>query len=136
MTITSGFNHVATLTTNMDRTVSFYETAFEAKVVFEIAKDDDHPWMKIIDLGAGASLNVFEVEPEEIVGERQRIGARGAIDHYALAVDGRVTLERMRERLRLAGAHEVGEIKPLGAELSLFFRDPDGMELEICCPAY
>ena len=34
-----------------------------------------------------------------------------------------------------AGAQEVGEIQRLGDEWSLFFRDPDGMELEVCCPA-
>jgi hypothetical protein len=34
-----------------------------------------------------------------------------------------------------AGADEVGEIQQLGDEWSLFFRDPDGMELEVCCSA-
>jgi hypothetical protein len=29
----------------------------------------------------------------------------------------------------------VGEIQRLGGEWSLFFRDIDGMELEICCKA-
>ncbi len=67
-------------------------------VTFEIKKSDDHPWMKIVDLGGGAALNV-------------------------------------KERLVAAGAQEVGEIQPLGDELSLFFRDPDGMELEVCCSA-
>ncbi len=61
MTLTTGFNHVATLTTDMDLTVSFYEKAFDATVTFEVAKRDDHPWMKILDLGSGAALNVFEV---------------------------------------------------------------------------
>ena len=33
-----------------------------------------------------------------------------------------------------AGA-EIGEIQRLGDEWSLFFRDPDGMELEVCAKA-
>jgi hypothetical protein len=41
----------------------------------------------------------------------------------------------VKARLQEAGAQEVGEIQQLGVELSLFFRDPDGMELEVCCPA-
>jgi hypothetical protein len=38
---------------------------------FEVAKRDDHPWMKILDLGSGAALNVFEVPADEIIGERR-----------------------------------------------------------------
>ena len=37
MAITSGFNHVATLTTDMDLTVGFYEQAFGGVVTLEIA---------------------------------------------------------------------------------------------------
>ena len=135
MPLTGGFNHVATLTTDMDLTVRFYEEAFDAAVTFEVPKDEHHPWMKILDLGGGAALNVFEVAPDEIIGERRRQGARGAIDHYALAVDSLATLELVQERLVAAGAQEVGEIQRLGDEWSLFFRDPDGMELEVCCAA-
>lgn len=133
MPITSGFNHVATLTTDMDLTVGFYEQVFGATVTFVMEKTDDHPYMKIVDLGGGASLNIFEAPAEEIIGERRRQGGRGAIDHFALAVESRATLEEVQQRLRAAGAQEVGEIQQLGAEWSLFFRDPDGMELEVCC---
>lgn len=135
MPITSGFNHVATLTSDMDLTVRFYEDAFGAEVTFEMQRTDDHPWMKILDLGGGAALNVFHVAAEDLIGERRRQGGRGAIDHFALAVDSFDTLEIVKERLLAAGAQEVGEIQKLGAEWSLFFRDPDGMELEVCCPA-
>jgi catechol 2,3-dioxygenase-like lactoylglutathione lyase family enzyme len=135
MPITTGFNHVATLTTDMDLTVGFYEQAFDAVVMFVIEKSDHHPYMKILDLGGGAALNVFEVPADEIIGERRRQGGRGAIDHYALAVDSLATLEKVKVRLEAAGAQEVGEIQRLGDEWSLFFRDPDGMELEVCCAA-
>lgn len=134
MPITTGFNHVATLTTDMDRTVRFYEEAFGGVVTFEVERSADHPWMKIIDVGGGAALNVFEVPAVEIIGERRRQGGRGAVDHFGLAVDSRATLDAVRERLVAAGAQEVGEIQRLGHEWSLFFRDPDGMELEVCCP--
>ena len=99
MPLTTGFNHVATLTTDMDLTIGFYQQAFDAEVTFEIAKRDDHPWMKVLDLGGGSALNVFEVPADEIIGERRRQGGRGAIDHYALAVDSRATLEAVKERL-------------------------------------
>ena len=37
----------------------------------------------------------------------------------------------MKQRLIDAGA-DIGEIQRLGDEWSLFFRDVDGMELEVC----
>ncbi|MBV8959696.1 MAG: VOC family protein, partial [Actinobacteria bacterium] len=104
-------------------------------VVHEIPRSDDHPWMRIIDLGGGSMLNLFAVDAADIIGERRRQGGRGAVDHFALAVPNREVLETVQQRMIDAGAQEVGEIQQLGAELSVFFRDPDGMELEVCCPA-
>ncbi|HWE57536.1 MAG TPA: VOC family protein [Acidimicrobiales bacterium] len=135
MPVSIGFNHVATLTTDMNRSVRFYENAFGGRVVSEIRARPDHRWMKIVDIGGGAALNIFEVPAEEIIGERRRQGHRGAVDHFAFAVASRAVLHEMRDRLGPAGAQEVGEVQQLGSTLSLFFRDPDGMELEVCCPA-
>ncbi|HTF51548.1 MAG TPA: VOC family protein [Pseudonocardia sp.] len=131
MPVTLGFNHVATCTADLDRLTQFYLEAFDGKVTFEMAATDDHPRMAIIDLGGGAALNVFEVAEDSIVGQRGTMGARGPIDHFGIAVDSRATLEGLRERMVAAGA-EIGEIQRLGGEWSLFFRDPDGMELEVC----
>ena len=134
MPITTGFNHVATLTSDMERLVAFYRDVFGAEITFEMAATPDHPRMTILDLGAGTALNVFETAADEIIGERRRQGGRGAIDHYGLNVDSLATLEQVKERLLAAGA-DIGEIQRLGSEWSLFFRDPDGMELEVCCKA-
>ena len=134
MPVTTGFNHVATLTTDMDRTVQFYRDAFEAELVFEMAAREDHPRMSILDLGGGAALNVFEVDAGDMIGDRRKQGHRGAIDHYTLAVESKDVLEQIKGRLVSAGA-EIGEIQRLGDEWSLFFRDPDGMELEVCAKA-
>jgi catechol 2,3-dioxygenase-like lactoylglutathione lyase family enzyme len=132
--MTAGFNHVATLTVDLDRLVRFYAHAFGAELVLEMAAGEDRPRMAVLDLGGGASLNAFEMAEGDIIGERRRQGGRGAIDHFALAVPDHATLVGMRDRLQAAGA-EVGEVQRLGGEWSLFFRDPDGMELEVCCHA-
>lgn len=131
---TTGFNHIATLTTDLERFADFYGTVFGAEVVFRMEQRDDHPKMYILDMGGGAALNVFEVAAEEIIGERRRQGGRGAIDHFGIAVDSLETLEHVRDRLVEAGA-DIGEIHQLGGQTwSLFFRDVDGMELEVCAP--
>ena len=100
MPITTGFNHVATLTTDLDRHAEFYEKVFDADVTFGWTPRPDHPRMFILDLGGGAALNVFEVPADEIVGDRRRkIGGRGAIDHFGIAVDSLDALEQVKGRL-------------------------------------
>ncbi len=134
MPITVGFNHVATLTTDLDRFAAFYTDVFGAEVTFRMEAEGDHPRMFILDMGGGSALNVFEVPPEAMIGDQRRIGGRGAIDHFGIAVDSLETLRQVEQRLGAAGA-DVGEIQQLGEEWSLFFRDIDGMELEVCAPA-
>jgi catechol 2,3-dioxygenase-like lactoylglutathione lyase family enzyme len=134
MPVTTGFNHIATVTADLDRLVAFYEQAFDARKTFEMAAEPDHPRMAILDLGGGAALNVFEAASEDdIVGDRGRMGGRGPIDHYGIAVDSLATLEKVRDRFQEMGT-DMGEIHQLGDIWSLFFRDPDGMELEVCSP--
>jgi catechol 2,3-dioxygenase-like lactoylglutathione lyase family enzyme len=133
MVRTAGFDHVATVTVDLDRIVAFYHDVFDATVTFEMAATDHHPRMIILDLGGGA-LNITEQPEETIVGDRTRPGGRGPIDHYGIAVATRVELEDIRQRLSDSGA-DVADIHRLGDTWSLFFRDPDGMELEVCSPA-
>jgi catechol 2,3-dioxygenase-like lactoylglutathione lyase family enzyme len=134
MPISRGFNHVATLTTDLDRHADFYQRVFGAEVTFRMDAKGDHPRMFILDLGGGGALNVFEVPQDQIIGEQRRQGGRGAIDHFAIAVESRAVLEDVKQRLLDAGA-DIGDIQRLGDEWSLFFRDIDGMELEVCCHA-
>ncbi|MEO7555094.1 MAG: VOC family protein [Acidimicrobiales bacterium] len=134
MAVTAGFNHIATLTTDIERHADFYSKAFGSEVTFQMDATDDHPRMFILDLGGGAALNVFEVSPEDMIGEQRSQGHRGAIDHFGIAVESRAELEQVRDRLVAAGA-DIGEIQVLGDGWSLFFRDVDGMELEVCAPA-
>lgn len=134
MPLTSGFNHVAILTPDLDHFQTWYAKAFEAAVTMDQPATGDHPRMAIVHMGGASFLNVFEVPPESIVGERRSIGQRGAIDHFGLAVTDLESLEAIRDRLVGMGA-DVGDIQRLGSDWSLFFRDVDGMELEVCAPA-
>lgn len=133
MPITTGFNHVATLTTDLDRFTAWYQEVFGAELVFAMEAAGDHPRMHILDMGGGAALNVFEVPPSAMIGDQRRQGGRGAIDHFGIAVASRAELDAVHQRLIDAGA-DIGEIQKLGDTWSLFFRDVDGMELEVCAP--
>ena len=134
MPISKGFNHVATLSTDLDRHAEWWGKVFGATVSFSMEKAGDHPRMFILDMGGGSALNVFETTPDAMIGEQRRQGGRGAIDHFGIAVESLGELEDVKQRLVDAGA-DIGEIQQLGPEWSLFFRDVDGMELEVCAPA-
>jgi catechol 2,3-dioxygenase-like lactoylglutathione lyase family enzyme len=134
MVHTAGFNHVATLTPDLERFAAWYGEVFGAEVTFRMEAAGEHPKMFIIDLGGGAALNVFEVDESSILGDRRRQGGRGAIDHFGIAVSSLADLEATRDRLIAVGA-DIGEIQQLGDTWSLFFRDVDGMELEVCAAA-
>ena len=127
---TTGFNHIATVTADLDRVVAFYQAVFDARQTHAMSATDDHPRMAILDLG-GAALNVIEQPAGTIVGDRRTPGRRGPIDHYGIAVESLDALRDTRGRLLAAGA-DVGEVHQLGDIWSVFFRDPDGMELEVC----
>jgi catechol 2,3-dioxygenase-like lactoylglutathione lyase family enzyme len=133
MPMSTGFNHVATVTADLERVVAFYRTVFDAQVTFEMAATDDHPRMAVLDLGGGSALNITEQPVGTIVGDRATPGGRGPIDHYGIAVASNADLSEVRNRL-VAGGADVGDIQRLGDTWSLFFRDPDGMELEVCTP--
>jgi catechol 2,3-dioxygenase-like lactoylglutathione lyase family enzyme len=129
----TGINHIATMTTDLKRYARFYGDVFGARVTFRMEAAPEHPRMWILDLGGGSMLNVFEVDEGDIVGERRQQGRRGAIDHFGIGVGSLAQLQEVKERLVAAGA-DIGEIQDLGGEWSLFFRDVDGMELEVCAP--
>jgi catechol 2,3-dioxygenase-like lactoylglutathione lyase family enzyme len=128
---TCGFNHVATMTADLDRYLEFYGDIFGAEVLTIMEAQGDHPRMAVVNMGGNGALNVFEVSAESIVGDRTKMGGRGPIDHYALAVESEEKLKEIRDRLVATGASP-GEITQFGpALLSVFFRDPDGAELEV-----
>ena len=89
MAVTRGFNHVATITTDVERYADFYKRVFGAEITFRMDATPDHPRMVILDVGGGAAINVVEAAAADIIGERRTPGGRGAIDHFGLAVASR-----------------------------------------------
>lgn len=128
----TGINHVATLTADLDRYVEFYVGALGAGLVSTNDASGEHPRNAVLDIGGSTVLHAFEVREAAIVGNRAQIGGRGPIDHFAVGAASLEDFEQLRQRLVAAGA-STGEVQDFGLGLSLFFRDPDGAELELCC---
>jgi catechol 2,3-dioxygenase-like lactoylglutathione lyase family enzyme len=132
MALTDGINHVATVTTDLDRLAAFYKEAMDVPLVFE-GRMPHPPGLRHGFLAVSSTSVIHAVEdPSAGAMFPGEIGHRGPVDHLALNVPDRATLEMVRDRLATRGATD-GTITDFGGILSVFYRDPDGMECEVAC---
>jgi len=127
----TGFNHVATVTRDMDRLVNFYGEVFDATAVFDLVAPSLELRHVGLDVG-GAFVHAWEADERTTGSFPQEMFRRGRVDHLALAARDEEALEVLRQRLVEYGACE-GNVTDFGSILSVWFMDPDGMELEVCC---
>ena len=131
--LTIGLNHVATLTNDAARLHRFYEEVFEAEVVRDAPEieGNDAVRLSIIVIGPHAELNVFQIEGNTEADRQTPMFGRGRLDHLALQAASIEDFEEIRRRLMDRGAAD-DFVSDFGPMLSLFFRDPDGLECECC----
>jgi catechol 2,3-dioxygenase-like lactoylglutathione lyase family enzyme len=86
--------------------------------------------MVIMSIGGQSEFNVFEVPGNTQARVQTPMFGRGRIDHFGLNAHSRETFEHVRVRLIQLGASD-GTITDFGSKLSVFFRDPDGLEAEV-----
>ena len=128
----SGVNHVAILTNDTDRLHEFYRGVFDVTVSYDRTEAEGMR-MSIVDIGPTAELNVFEVAGNTEATRQTPMFGRGRIDHLALEAASPEAFDTARERLMARGATD-GFVTDFGPILSVFFRDPDGLEGEVCLP--
>ena len=127
-----GVNHVAILTNDTERLVHFYQEVFEATVRTQ-TRAGEGALLTFIDIGTTAELNVFEVDGNTEAERQTPMFGRGRIDHLGLQAASLEAFDVIRDRLiRLRSTD--GFVTDFGPVLSLFFRDPDGLEGEVCVP--
>jgi len=130
MTLLNGFQHVAILTGDADRLHEFYREVFDAKVSHE-KQEGAGMRLSFIDLGGGTDLNVFRFEGNTEHEKQAPMFGRGRIDHLGLNAASVEAFDEIRRRLVERGASD-GFVTDFGPILSVFFRDPDGLEGEVC----
>jgi catechol 2,3-dioxygenase-like lactoylglutathione lyase family enzyme len=118
-----GLHHVALLSSDVERTVRFYQDVLEFPLT-EIFENRDYRGSNhfFFDIGNGNLLAFFDF-PGLDVGPYAEV--LGGLHHLAISVEPE-RWERLRGRLDDAGVpylHESGT--------SLYFRDPDGARLEL-----
>lgn len=126
----NGINHVAILTSDTERLTAFYREVFEATVRHQTG-DGEGFRLTLIDVGPFTELNVFEIEGNTESERQTPMFGRGRIDHMGLQAVSKEAFDEIRQRLIARGAAD-GFVTDFGPILSLFFRDPDGLEGEIC----
>jgi catechol 2,3-dioxygenase-like lactoylglutathione lyase family enzyme len=128
----NGVNHIAVLTADMDRFIRFYQEAFEAKVLSDNPNHAGHEGerMVIMSLGGPSDFNVFQVPGNDQASVQTPMYGRGRLDHFGLNARSREALEEVRQRLMRLGASD-GTVTDFGKQVSVFFRDPDGLEAEV-----
>jgi len=125
----AGVGHVALVTRDLERLVAFYGEAFDVP-----APADPAHRPAILELAGGVGLHVFEQAEGALGGVSDdaalRPLARGRVDHVALEAADPDAFAAARERLIALGAAEE-TVVDFGPLASVFFRDPDGRELEL-----
>jgi catechol 2,3-dioxygenase-like lactoylglutathione lyase family enzyme len=131
--LTSGLHHVATITNDSDRLQAFYREIFEAVVIRDGSEfpDGHGPRLTVIKIGESCELNVFQIEGNAEADRQTPMFGRGRLDHFALQAASLESFEEIRSRLMERGAAD-DFVTDFGSMLSVFFRDPDGLEGEVC----
>jgi catechol 2,3-dioxygenase-like lactoylglutathione lyase family enzyme len=133
--LTNGFNHVAILTADMERLQEFYTSVFGAEVLRDGPEGpgDFKVRLAIIKVGPDSELNVFHIPGNTEADHQTPMFGRGRIDHLALQAESLEAFEAVRDRLMARGAAD-DFVTDFGQGYSVFFRDPDGLECEVCVP--
>jgi len=128
-----GFDHVATITNDTERLQQFYADVFDAEVLRDGSElpDGTGPRMSVIQIGPHSELNVFEIDGNTEADRQTPMFGRGRIDHLAVHAASLAAFETIRDRLIARGAADEF-VTDFGPILSVFFRDPDGLECELC----
>ena len=124
-----GLHHVTASVADLERTTTFYRDVLGLALTEEADNPDDpgarHFWFG--DAAATPGTLVSFMEYPQLDEAR---GGRGAVHHFAFAVDSAEEQLAWRDYLRSKGV-PCSEVFERGRFKSIYFRDPDGNLLEI-----
>lgn len=118
-----GLHHTALISSDVERTVKFYQDLLGFPLT-ELIENRDYPGSShfFFDIGNGNLLAFFDF-PGLDVGPYQEV--LGGLHHIAISVEP-AKWAKLRTRLTEAGVELIEH-----SEVSLYFRDPDGARLEL-----
>ena len=128
-TMTTGINHVATLTGDLDRLKRFYEDVLGARTLFDL--EDNGFRHAMVMVGPESGVHMFQ-HPTAYAARRTAADVRAwTLDHVANTAANADTFGVIRTRAIALGCD--CDVVDYGPIVALNVEDPDGGQIEICC---
>lgn len=135
-----GMHHLGLATHDMDATLAFYEQVlgFETKVCDLMSPAAGGKIRHaFLDVGNGEMMAFMEcndvpgIAEDFDAGLNRGLGIKGGVMHFAFAAADKQDLRTKQSTLRERGV-EVTDVVDHGWCESIYFRDPNGLQLEYC----
>ena len=137
-----GFSHIGLSTLDLDKTLDFYVDILGFKVVRgDIIKVTEGGRIRhaFIDTGCGSMLAFME--PKDVAGIpddydagiNRGLGVPDGFYHFAFEAGNETDLEKKRMELAEKGVRVTDIVDHEGWCKSIYFKDPNGIQLEYCC---
>jgi catechol 2,3-dioxygenase-like lactoylglutathione lyase family enzyme len=115
---TYGLTHISIAVRDLDRTLSFYQKVFDMEVMYQ---GDD--FLQVTTPGSN-DIIVFEKRAADY-------GKTGSIAHFGFRLRNAKDIGEMTDRIVAEGGQIVDQGEFVPGEPYVFFRDPDGYEIEV-----
>jgi len=136
-----GFSHIGLSTRDLDRTRDFYENVLRFKAVrCDIIKVTEGGQIRHIFFDTGRDQLLAFMEARDVpgvsadydAGINRGLGVPNAFYHFAFEAGSEAALDEKRNELIARGV-EVTEVVDHDWAKSIYFKDPNGLQLEYCC---
>jgi glyoxylase I family protein len=136
-----GFSHLGLSTLNLDRTRDFYENVLGfTPVRCDIIKVKEGGHIRHIFFDTGRDQLIAFMEARGVpgvpttydAGINRGLGVPSAFYHFAFEAGSEAALEEKRKELTAKGV-EVTDVVDHDWAKSIYFKDPNGIQLEYCC---
>jgi len=136
-----GFSHIGLATLDLEKTRSFYEESLGFETVrFDIIEVQEGGQIRhaIMDTGRDQAIAFMEARgvpgiPAEFdAGINRGLGLPSAFYHFAFEAGSEAALQEKRSQLIARGV-KVSEVVDHDFAKSIYFKDPNGIQLEFCC---
>ena len=138
---TRGFNHIDLGTRDMEATRAFYEDVLGFPLVrADLVEVGDEGLLRhyFFDVGNGQLMGFMSGEdvngyPKEFdAGINKGLGLPPGVYHFAFDAESEAGPQRIKQHLKDHGVKVRGPVDHEGWSKSIYFRDPNGLQLEVC----